>query len=79
METTPNKAERRVASTRSVKFLKNHVATPKNITKTHKPYHGAGYVAMAFALSADVSCLSFKSVKVLLTIMSPLFHRPTGW
>tara|TARA_B110000305_G_scaffold216719_1_gene255481 strand:- start:380 stop:562 length:183 start_codon:yes stop_codon:yes gene_type:complete len=42
IETTPRRAESRVASTRSLKFRKYHVVTPKNMTMNQSPYHVAG-------------------------------------
>lgn len=74
MDITPRNAESLVASTRSVKFLRNHVRTPKIMTMTHKAYQAPGYVAMMVANVGDVSCLSFEAIQVLFTIMAPLLH-----
>jgi hypothetical protein len=43
MEATPVNATIRVASTRSVKFLRNHVPTPQTAMSSHSKYHAGGY------------------------------------
>ena len=68
-----------VASTRSVKLRRNQVSTPKNMTITQSPYHGAGQVVICLAHVGDVSCLSLGSVEVLLAVMGPLFLSPPAW
>ena len=74
---TPVKATRRVASMRSVKFRSNQVPTPHAAITTHSKYQTGGYTTDSTNFPLGGSPLLFP-VEILLTIVLPLFHRPSS-
>lgn len=75
IEATPVKATSLVASTRSVKFRRNHVPTPQTAMISHSKYHAGGYDADSIPKPLESSPLLFR-IEILLAIVLPLFARP---
>ena len=75
IDATPVNATSRVASTRSVKFLRNHVPTPQTAIRSQSKYHAGGYAIESMLKPLESSPLLFR-IEVLLAVVLPLFARP---